>query len=91
MKKLRSWFAGRKAKMITAAMMVASILCVAAGAVDESASSSITTAIVGSAQTMVSDCIAMMAALLPVVLPLLAIGIVVAYGVRYIKSIGKKA
>ena len=92
MKQLKSWFASRKVRMLSAAMMIASVLCVGAGAVDESSTSaSVVSALTGAAQQMVTDCMTMLAALLPIVLPLLGIGILIAYGVKYIKSITKKA
>lgn len=45
----------------------------------------------GSFETMVTDCMSMIAILVPIVLPLLGASIVVAYGVKTFKKVTAKA
>lgn len=53
--------------------------------------STLTEAMKGSFETMVTDCLSMIAILVPIVLPLLGASIVVAYGVKTFKKVTAKA
>ena len=51
----------------------------------------LTDAMKGSFETMVTDCMSMIEILVPIVLPLLGASIVVAYGVKTFKKVTAKA
>lgn len=53
--------------------------------------STLTTTMTESFTTMINDCMSMVAALVPIVLPLLGAGLVVAYGIKTFRKITAKA
>lgn len=53
--------------------------------------STLTTTMTESFTTMINDCMSMIAALVPVVLPLVGAGLVVAYGIKTFRKITAKA
>lgn len=60
-------------------------------AADVSNVSTLTTTMTESFTTMINDCMSMIAALVPVVLPLVGAGLVVAYGIKTFRKITAKA
>lgn len=64
---------------------------VAEAAEGASTVATLTEAMKGSFETMVTDCMSMIAILVPIVLPLLGASIVVAYGVKTFKKVTAKA
>lgn len=64
---------------------------VAGSAEGASTVATLTEAMKGSFETMVTDCMSMIAILVPIVLPLLGASIVVAYGVKTFKKVTAKA
>lgn len=68
------------------------VMSLVAGAGEGSSTvATLTEAMKGSFETMVTDCMSMIAMLVPIVLPLLGASIVVAYGVKTFKKVTAKA
>ena len=88
MKKIKSWMQSKYAKLTTAATMAAPIILASAGAAD---TETITTALTTATQTMITDTFSAIAAIVPIVLPLIGASIVIAYVIKFIKRITSKA
>lgn len=68
------------------------LMSMVAGAVEGSSTmQTLTEAMKGSFETMVSDSMSMIAMLVPIVLPLVGAGLVVAYGIKTFKRVTAKA
>lgn len=68
------------------------LMSMVAGAAEGSSTMQILTeAMKGSFETMVSDSMSMIAMLVPIVLPLVGAGLVVAYGIKTFKRVTAKA
>lgn len=68
------------------------LMSMVAGAAEGSSTmQTLTEAMKGSFETMVSDSMSMIAMLLPIVLPLVGAGLVVAYGIKTFKRVTAKA
>lgn len=68
------------------------LMSMVAGAAEGSSTmQTLTEAMKGSFETMVSDSMSMIAMLVPIVLPLVGAGLVVAYGIRTFKRVTAKA
>lgn len=68
------------------------LMSMVAGAAEGSSTmQTLTEAMKGSFETMVSDSMSMIAMLVPIVLPLVGAGLVVAYGVKTFKRVTAKA
>lgn len=67
------------------------ISMVAGAAEGSSTMQTLTEAMKGSFETMVSDSMSMIAMLVPIVLPLVGAGLVVAYGIKTFKRVTAKA
>lgn len=68
------------------------LMSMVAGAAEGSSTmQTLTEAMKGSFETMVSDSMSMIALLVPIVLPLVGAGLVVAYGIKTFKRVTAKA
>lgn len=68
------------------------LMSMVAGAAEGSSTmQTLTEAMKGSFETMVSDSMSMIAMLVPIVLPLVGAGLVVAYGIKTFKKVTAKA
>ena len=67
------------------------LMSMVAGAEGSSTMQTLTEAMKGSFETMVSDSMSMIAMLVPIVLPLVGAGLVVAYGIKTFKRVTAKA
>lgn len=68
------------------------LMSMVAGAAEGSSTlQTLTEAMKGSFETMVSDSMSMIAMLVPIVLPLVGAGLVVAYGIKTFKRVTAKA
>lgn len=67
------------------------LMSMVAGAEGSSTMQNLTEAMKGSFETMVSDSMSMIAMLVPIVLPLVGAGLVVAYGIKTFKRVTAKA
>ena len=68
------------------------LMSMVAGAAEGSSTmQTLTEAMKGSFETMVSDSMSMIAMLVPIVLPLVGAGLVVAYGIKAFKRVTAKA
>lgn len=67
------------------------LMSMVAGAEGSSTIQTLTEAMKGSFETMVSDSMSMIAMLVPIVLPLVGAGLVVAYGIKTFKKVTAKA
>lgn len=68
------------------------LMSMVAGAAEGSSTmQTLTEAMKGSFETMVSDSMSMIAMLVPIVLPLVGAGLVVAYGIKTFKRVTSKA
>lgn len=68
------------------------LMSMVAGAAEGSSTmQTLTDAMKGSFETMVSDSMSMIAMLVPIVLPLVGAGLVVAYGIKTFKRVTAKA
>ena len=68
------------------------LMSMVAGAAEGSSTmQTLTEAMKGSFETMVSDSMSMIAMLVPIVLPLVGAGLVVAYGIKTFKSVTARA
>lgn len=68
------------------------LMSMVAGAAEGSSTmQTLTEAMKGSFETMVSDSMSMIAMLVPIVLPLVGAGLVVAYGIKVFKRVTAKA
>lgn len=68
------------------------VMSLVAGAAEGASTvATLTDAMKGSFETMVTDCMSMVAILVPIVLPLLGASIVVAYGIKTFKKVTAKA
>lgn len=68
------------------------LMSMVAGAAEGSSTmQTLTEAMKGSFETMVSDSMSMIAILVPIVLPLVGAGLVVAYGIKTFKRVTAKA
>lgn len=67
------------------------LMSMVAGAEGSSTMQILTEAMKGSFETMVSDSMSMIAMLVPIVLPLVGAGLVVAYGIKTFKRVTAKA
>lgn len=92
MNKIRTWLRTKEAKygMMGGTVLSAATLALNAGAVDET-TTTITTALTTATQQMITDSMAMIGTLVPIVVPLLGASIIVAYGIKFIKRITSKA
>lgn len=93
MKKVRNWFKQRWAKVTSiasVAMASASVAFSAAAAGEGVATTStIIDAFKTGAQTMVTDTMGAVAAIVPIAIPLLGVSILVAYVIKFIKRVTK--
>lgn len=67
------------------------LMSMVAGVEGSSTMQTLTEAMKGSFETMVSDSMSMIAMLVPIVLPLVGAGLVVAYGIKTFKKVTAKA
>jgi hypothetical protein len=67
------------------------LMSMVAGVEGSSTMQTLTEAMKGSFETMVSDSMSMIAMLVPIVLPLVGAGLVVAYGIKTFKRVTAKA
>lgn len=67
------------------------LMSMVAGAEGSSTMQTLTEAMKGSFETMVSDSMSMIVMLVPIVLPLIGAGLVVAYGIKTFKRVTAKA
>lgn len=67
------------------------LMSMVAGAEGSSTMQTLTEAMKGAFETMVSDSMSMIAMLVPIVLPLVGAGLVVAYGIKTFKRVTAKA
>jgi hypothetical protein len=67
------------------------LMSIVAGVEGSSTMQTLTEAMKGSFETMVSDSMSMIAMLVPIVLPLVGAGLVVAYGIKTFKRVTAKA
>ena len=67
------------------------LMSMVAGAEGSPTMQTLTEAMKGSFETMVSDSMSMIAMLVPIVLPLVGAGLVVAYGIKTFKRVTAKA
>lgn len=91
MKKLKVWTSPKKAKLMAAAMLGTAVCSTVGAMAVDTPAATITTALTTAATTMISDSMSMIAAIVPIVLPLVGAGILIAYGVKFIKRITSKA
>ena len=67
------------------------LMSMVAGVEGSSTMQTLTEAMKGSFETMVNDSMSMIAMLVPIVLPLVGAGLVVAYGIKTFKKVTAKA
>lgn len=89
MKKIKSWLSDKKNKMVLAAATAAPMFMAAAGAAE--GDSAVVTVLTTTATSIANDAIAGVNAVLPIIIPVMGLGIIVMFVVKFIKRIMGKA
>ena len=89
MKKVKEWMHSKYMRFVVVASVVATSLVVAAGAAEEGVGSSIATAFSAGFQTVVTDSIAMLSAMVPIAVGLAGALFIVKKAMSWFKSVAK--